>query len=131
LCPSADEIRPWAFALDAFAAQRLSAALPVLRNAARAWEHLQQMYDGQDQERRESGEIGSVHRDNFEAWIEALVDDAKSMIAEYDRAAAPDEAPGSGSGWGRGMFIAGASAGVTPKRKERQAGCDEDHREGA
>ncbi len=60
--------------------QRFSAAFPVLRDAAQAWERLQQMYDGQDRERKESGEVGSAHRDKFEAWLEALVENAKSVL---------------------------------------------------
>jgi hypothetical protein len=41
---------------------------------------LAKMYDGQDAERKESGEIGSQHRDRFEAFLDSVVDAARDAL---------------------------------------------------
>lgn len=48
--------------------------------AANAWEELRVMYAGQDYERRTTGEIGSQHRDKFEAFLDTLVDAAMTAL---------------------------------------------------
>lgn len=48
--------------------------LAVIEAASCIPDELQRMYDGQDRERREKGEIGSIHRDRFESCVDALAE---------------------------------------------------------
>lgn len=64
------------------AAQRIAALCKVVEEASHGWERLQEYYDGADKERRETGEVGSQHRDRFEAWLDCLVEDAKAALKE-------------------------------------------------
>ena len=54
----------------------------VAKQAAQGWKELQKMYDGQDREHKEHGEIGSHHRDAFEAWLDDLVQNAEDALTK-------------------------------------------------
>src|SRR5690348_6910721 len=54
--------------------------IAVLRLAAEGNKRLQDWYDGADKERAETGEVGSIHRDNFEAYLDGLVYDAEEAL---------------------------------------------------
>ena len=68
-----------------------------------------------------------------EQWIESINPlsgrpwwDQEYRLTDAGRAAlaasAPDAPEGRALGWGRGMFIGGAAAGVTPDRKTKKEG---------
>ena len=48
------------------------ALVEAAESARQIGPELQRMYDGQDKERRETGSVGSYHRDRFESIVDAL-----------------------------------------------------------
>ena len=54
----------------------------VIEMAAKAWDALETMYAEQDAILKAGKELGSFPRDKFEAFIDALTEDAKEALRD-------------------------------------------------